>query len=197
KFRIQKVDRDLISAHALHHVPPGPQFYSPVLQRYADTRFLLLQKLLHFPFHRLFRLGAVFPQPLPEIALAVEQRHRNHRQTDIRCRADRVSRQHTQTAAVARHGVFQRNLHGKIGYKSFRWVNRIGHLPGSPSAAALKPPLECRFLVMNSLFSGNIVQQAREPLTLVSLKLPVFLSAFVPHTLPPCPRSSVELTWPN
>src|SRR5208283_629796 len=139
----------------------------------------------------------VFFQPLPEIALAVKQRNRHHRQADIRCRANRVSRQHTEAAAVARHVVFQGNLHGKIGYKPFRGVNRIGHLPGSPSAAALQPPLRYRFFVMNSLFSGNGVQQAREPLTIVSLKLPASLSAFVRYTLPPCPRSAVEFAWAN
>src|SRR5208282_1185248 len=94
---------------------------------------------------------------------------------------NRVSRQHTQAATVARHVVFQGNLHGKIGYKSFRWVNRIGHLPGSPSAAPFKLLLRCPFLAMNFYSPGTLSNRQEN----LSHSFPVNCRLLVW-----CPRSS-------
>src|SRR5882724_10307788 len=59
KVGIQKVHRHFEATHALDVVSPGPQLYSPVLQRYANPHRLFMKEVLHSPDRGLLRLRAV------------------------------------------------------------------------------------------------------------------------------------------
>jgi hypothetical protein len=50
---------------------------------------------------------------------AVKQGYGHHGKAKVRSRADGVSGEHAKAAAVARHSVLERNLHGKISDKTF------------------------------------------------------------------------------
>ena len=88
-----------------------------------------MQKILDTPFDGFFGLRAVLGQALRKISFAIKQRNRDHRQAKISSSADGVSRKDTQSAAVGRHGILKRNLHGEIRNQSI--FNALHSIPSS------------------------------------------------------------------
>jgi hypothetical protein len=56
---------------------------------------------------------------LREVSLPIEQRDCDHGEAEVGGGADGVSREYPQAATIARHGVLERNLHGKVSDKAF------------------------------------------------------------------------------
>ncbi|MDP1847730.1 MAG: selenocysteine-specific translation elongation factor [Solirubrobacteraceae bacterium] len=77
------------------------------------------------PGLRLLGLVAGAVQVLAEIALAVYQRHGDHRHLAIGGRADRVAGEYAQAAAVGRNRLVQADLHREVG-NCFGCGHRVG-----------------------------------------------------------------------
>jgi hypothetical protein len=59
-------------------------------------------------------LPATRIQTLVEVALSVDESHRNHRYFEIGGGANRVAGKNSQAAAIRRQAIFQSNFHGKV-----------------------------------------------------------------------------------
>jgi hypothetical protein len=119
KVGVEKVDGHFKPAHALNVIAPAAKLDAPIFQGHGYARGFFLEKILDVPDHRLFRLGAVLREMLREVSPAVEERYGHHGKTKVRGGTDRVTGKNAESAAVAGHGVLERNLHGKVGDKPF------------------------------------------------------------------------------
>jgi hypothetical protein len=125
---IEKIDRHFKVTHTLNVIAPTAQFDAAIFQRHGNAHGLFFKEIFDVPNNRFFRLATVFGEMLRKVAPAVKERYGHHGQTQVRGGTDSVSCENTQAATVARHGVLQRNLHGKIGNKAFNRIRVRGHL---------------------------------------------------------------------
>ncbi len=76
---IEKEDREHGTAQARHIASPGPQLDRPPLEHDAGLHPGVDDEVVHPPVHRFLGLPARRVQALVEVALAMEQRHADHR----------------------------------------------------------------------------------------------------------------------
>ncbi len=101
----------LKAAHSFYGVTPCAQLNAAVLQWDSYAGSFFDEEIFDAPDDRLLSLRAIFRKPLREIPLAIEKGDGHHREADVRGRANGISGQDAQAAAIAGHGVFQRDLH--------------------------------------------------------------------------------------
>ena len=114
-------------------IAPGAEFNATVFERNGDAVFFFFKKILDTPFDRLFRLNAVIGKDLREESLAVEQGNRDHRELQVRSGADRIACKNAKASRIGRHGILQRDFHGKIGNQAFLCRQFICHPKLAPT----------------------------------------------------------------
>ena len=154
--------------HAFDVIAPGAQLHAPVLEGHRHARRLFLQEVFDPPGHRLFGLGPILSQSLREVPVAIEQRHSDHRQFDVRRGPDRIPCQNAEPAAVARHGVLQCNLHRKVRNNALRGATLLHHVPRHPVEITTpsppeRPPQENRLTQAPSLSEINLRGASKRP----------------------------------
>src|SRR5687767_11659751 len=101
--------------HTLDDVAPGPHLDRTILDVHGDALVELPKNLLRPPLHRRFRLIAILVDVLTEIALSMQQRHADNRQLEVGRRAQSVTGQHAESAAVRRYRLLEAYLHREVG----------------------------------------------------------------------------------
>ena len=115
KVGVQEIDGDGVLGETLHLVSPGPQLNGAPLDAHGDSHRKLLGEVVDRPRHRLLALTSLRVEALVEVALAVEQAHRDHGHSSVGRGADGVAGQHTQAAAVGGNPRFESDLHREVG----------------------------------------------------------------------------------
>src|SRR5688572_6966094 len=101
--------------HTLDDIAPGPHLDRTILDVHGDALVELPKNLLGPPLHWRFRLIAILVDVLTEIAFPVQQRHADNRQLEVGRRAQSVTGQHAESAAVRRYRLLEAYLHREVG----------------------------------------------------------------------------------
>src|SRR3990172_3406512 len=96
---------------AVKTILPGAHSHLPALygNRYPGRK--QLEPGFRRPLRRALDLIAFGIKPLVEIALAMGQRHRNQRNSEIRRRAEHVTGEDSQPAAICRYARIEGHVH--------------------------------------------------------------------------------------
>ena len=89
-------------------------------------------------------LPAVVVEPLAEISLPIEQRHRHQRQAEIARLLDVIAREHAETAGIDRQNRVQTELGGKIGKLLLGEIGTMAANPGRFRMACWSPHRSAR-----------------------------------------------------
>jgi hypothetical protein len=111
---VQEVHRHHVPAHPAHAVLPRAHLHLAPLQQHGAPRLDGLQHLLRRPLHRRLGLLPGRIEMLDEIALPMQQRHRDHRDAQIGRRPEGVPGEHAEPSAVCGDRLLKADLHGEI-----------------------------------------------------------------------------------
>src|SRR5687767_4744907 len=103
---IEEVDRHVGARDAVDVVNPGGDVDISAAETDTQSHRVALQEALRLPGISRFRLEPLDVEVLAEEALAVEEAYADEWQAEVGSGAQRVARQDTETAAVARHARF-------------------------------------------------------------------------------------------
>ncbi len=112
---VEQEHRHAGAGDALHVEAPGAQRDVATFDAHSRALRHLAECLGRRPGLWRFALRAIGRQVLPEVALAVHERHRHHRQFGVSRRAHRVAGEHTQAAAVGGQAFGEADLHREVG----------------------------------------------------------------------------------
>ena len=115
QVRIEEGDRDRMAADSIDCVLPCAQLNGPAFDAYLDSRRKLPAILRNVPFDCRLGLPTAAVELLIEIALSVQQRHRDHWHLEISGRTNGIASEHAQPATVSRHRRVQGDFHREVG----------------------------------------------------------------------------------
>jgi len=115
KVRVQKIDRHAVSSEPPNLMFPGTEVNGATVHGNRGPLFHLLQEIIDDPCHGLLDLPPARVDPLVEVALPIQQGHSDHGHAGVRRRADRITGEHPETAAVGRNRGLQSDLHREVG----------------------------------------------------------------------------------
>ncbi len=123
---VEEIDGHGPAGDAAHEVAPGLQCDGPPFDLYRDAQVERLEEVAGLPGVGLLELVAVRLKVLTEVALAVEERHRDHRHAQVGGRPQGVAREHAEAAAIGRHGGIEAGFHREVGNAGGR-EEALGH----------------------------------------------------------------------
>jgi hypothetical protein len=112
---IEEVDGQDVAADTLDLILPRTKQDVASLEIHGHPRAHLLQEILDHPLDRLLALPPVAVEALIEVALAVKETHRDHRQSKVGRRADGIPGEDTEPTRVGGHRRLEPYFHREIG----------------------------------------------------------------------------------
>jgi hypothetical protein len=114
EVRVEQEHRHHVASDALHLVAPRAHAHVAPLDLHRDLVRHRREALLGAPRGRALLLHAALAEPLREVALAVGEGDGHHRQPQVGRRADGVTREHAEAAAVGGETLLEADLHGEV-----------------------------------------------------------------------------------
>ncbi len=115
KVGVEEIDGHGVPGETLDVVHPGAQLDGAPLDSHRGPHRKLLDGVVDRPHHGLLALTPLRVEALVEVALAVEQAHRDHGHAEVGRRPDGVAGQHAQATAVGRNPRRECDLHREVG----------------------------------------------------------------------------------